>query len=42
MQNRLSGESLEEHIRPIGGYVFARPGIVRLESCLGDSLPTAV
>ncbi len=43
VQNRLSGESLEEYIRPIGGgYVFARPGIARLESCLGDSLPTAV
>ena len=43
VQNRLSGEGLEEYIRPIGGgYFFALPGIAGPGSFLGEGLLAAV
>ncbi|MGU3665084.1 iron uptake transporter deferrochelatase/peroxidase subunit [Methylobacterium sp. A49B] len=43
VQNRLSGEGLEEYIRPIGGgYFFALPGIAGPEGFLGEGLLAAV
>ena len=43
VQNRLSGEGLEEYIRPVGGgYFFALPGVAGPESFLGEGLLAAV
>ncbi|XYD10703.1 iron uptake transporter deferrochelatase/peroxidase subunit [Methylobacterium sp. NMS12] len=43
VQNRLSGEGLEEYIRPTGGgYFFALPGVPGPESFLGEGLLAAV
>ncbi|GEP12151.1 iron uptake transporter deferrochelatase/peroxidase subunit [Methylobacterium gnaphalii] len=43
VQNRLSGEQLEEYIRPVGGgYFFALPGIPDAGRYLGQSLLEAV
>jgi deferrochelatase/peroxidase EfeB len=43
VQNRLSGEGLEEYIRPVGGgYFFALPGIAGPEGFLGEGLLAAV
>ena len=42
VQNRLSGEGLEEYIRPIGGgYFFALPGAAGPENILGEDLLAA-
>ncbi|MCW5317994.1 deferrochelatase/peroxidase EfeB [Nostoc sp. KVJ3] len=39
VQNRLTGEPLEEYIRPIGGgYFFALPGVKAVGGYLGQSL----
>jgi deferrochelatase/peroxidase EfeB len=39
VQNRLSGERLEEYIKPVGGgYFFVLPGVPDANRFLGEGL----